>query len=80
MREILLCSTAFLTSLVLGLSWATVTAGRSGIVIDKSSYEFMDCVSLEDNNYTVEIDGREHRAAASCGFGGYIPLGPRTPI
>ena len=70
MKEIILCISAFSVSMMI--------AGNQLFVkpvdpILKEKYQLIECNSLYENNYSVDIDGQKFRAAGECYFGGYYP-------
>jgi hypothetical protein len=48
--------------------------------ISFDKYLLMDCDSLYEQDFKVEIDGNEYRSIGECSFGGYYPLEPSTNL
>lgn len=77
MKEILLCATAFSISMM--ISDAHLFA-ESIPTINKQNYSLMECESLYGNDYSIETDSGQVKAAAECFFGGFYPSGPPTRL
>ncbi|MEG3592681.1 MAG: hypothetical protein VX363_00450 [Pseudomonadota bacterium] len=77
MKEILLCASAFSISMM--ISDAHLFP-ESIPTIDKQNYSLMEGELLYGNDYSIETDSGQVRAAAECFFGGYYPSGPSTGL
>ena len=44
--------------------------------INKQNYSLMECESLYGNDYSIETDSGQVKAAAECFFGGYYLTEP----
>ncbi len=77
MKEILLCATAFSISMM--ISDAHLFA-ESIPTINKQNYSLMECESLYGNDYSIETDSGQVKAAAERFFGGFYLSGPPTRL
>jgi len=77
MKEIVLCISAFSISMLIA---ENQLFAKPAIVVEKKNYLMIDCDSLYENEYSVNLDGQNFKAAGECFFGGYYPLGPKTDL
>ena len=77
MKELLLCISAFSISMMIADNQLFI---KQTDPILKEKYQMIECDSLYENNYSVDIDGQKFRAAGECFFGGYYPSGPVSEL
>jgi hypothetical protein len=77
MRDYLLCVFAFSISMTLS---GTSLFEKKDPEISHDQYLLMDCDSLYEQDFKIEIDGKEYRSIGECSFGGYYPLEPSTNL
>ena len=77
MKELLLCVSAFSLSMMVADNQLFV---KQVDPILKGSYRMIECESLYEDNYSIDIDGQKFRAAGECYFGGYYPSGPVSEL
>ena len=77
MRDYLLCVGAFSVSMTLSSS---TLFEHTDPEVSRDKYLLMDCDSLYDKGFKIEIDGKEYRSIGECSFGGYYPLEPSTNL
>lgn len=77
MKEIVLCVSAFSVSMMVADNQLFV---KQVDPILREKYQMIECESLYENNYSIDIDGQKFRAAGECYFGGYYPSGPVSEL
>jgi len=77
MKELLLCVSAFSISMMVSDNQLFV---KEADPILKEKFQMIECDSLYENNYSVDIDGQTFRAAGECYFGGYFPNEPVSEL
>ena len=77
MKEILLCASAFSISMLIS---DVHLFAESSPTIKKQNYSLMEGELLYGNDYSIETDSGQVKAAAECFFGGYYPSGPSTGL
>ena len=77
MREIFLCASAFSAAM---FAASTGLLDNSIEPVDKKEYQMIECDSLYENNYSINIDGQSFKAVGECFFGGYYPNEPVSEL
>jgi len=77
MRDYLLCVFAFSVSMTLS---STPLFDKGDPEISHDKYLLMNCDSLYEQDFKVEIDGNQYRSIGECSFGGYYPLEASTSL
>ena len=65
MRDYLLCVSAFSVSMTLSSS---TLFEHTDPEVSRDKYLLMDCDSLYDKGFKIEIDGKEYRSIGECSF------------
>ena len=73
MREIFLCTVAFSVAMLVADAGLLAPSVEP---IKKEKYQMIECDSLHENNYSVNIEDQNFKAISECFFGGYYPNEP----
>ena len=77
MKEVVLCISAFSISMLIAGSYLFT---KPNATVQKKNYLMIECHSLYEENYSINIDGMNYKAAGECFFGGYHLLGPSIEL
>jgi hypothetical protein len=77
MKEVVLCISAFSISMLIAGSHLFA---KPNATVQKKNYLLIECDSLHENNYSVNVEDQNFKAISECFFGGYYPNEPVTEL